>query len=130
VLIPFYKKNFKHKNNINKVKKVKPINNIYKALIFIVLTLLQWFIIVAYSFTYIRQGPSGFIAFFGLLALFISFTVVKILNKKNIKVKSTAFSDKNFDLKYDKLNKLSDLHKNGVLSDEEFQKQKDIILNS
>tara|TARA_B100001115_G_C15620767_1_gene297913 strand:+ start:228 stop:602 length:375 start_codon:yes stop_codon:yes gene_type:complete len=123
-------KKFPYKNNSNKVKKVKSINKIYKVLIFIALTLLQWFIIVAYSFTYIRQGPSGFIAFFSLLALFISFMVVKILSNKKVTIKTKHFSGNKFDLKYEHLNKLSELHKKGVLSDEEFQKEKDIILNS
>jgi hypothetical protein len=50
--------------------------------LFILFTSIQWFLIVAYSFTYIRQGPSGFIAFFGLLALLISYISVKKIIKK------------------------------------------------
>ena len=53
---------------------------VFSVIMYAFFTSIQWFLIVAYSFTYIRQGPSGFIAFFGTLALIISFLIVKKIN--------------------------------------------------
>ena len=53
-------------------------------ILFFVLWGIQITLIVGLSFQYIRVGPSGPIAFGGIIALFISYALVKKINKSNL----------------------------------------------
>ena len=53
----------------------------------VLLLLIFWFLqflpLIAFSFEYIRVGSSGLIAFGGIISLFISFYLIKKINKLN-----------------------------------------------
>ena len=61
-------------------------------LFFLIFWCLQLLPLVAFSFEYIRQGPSGLIAFGGIIALFTSYFLVKKINK--LKFWNNLFNEK------------------------------------
>ncbi|MDC1024775.1 hypothetical protein OAR04_02475 [Flavobacteriales bacterium] len=63
---------------------MKLLRYLVNTILFVVIFGLQLAVVVAFSFQYIRVGPSGFIAIGGLIALLISYALVKKINKSNL----------------------------------------------
>lgn len=81
-----FSENDSKKQKLSSNKLFRGLSNI---VLFILFTLIQWFFIIYFSFEYIRVGPSGFIAFFGTLALVISYVLVRKIGFKHPTKKNT-----------------------------------------
>jgi hypothetical protein len=63
---------------------MKLLRYLVNTILFIVIFGFQLAVVVAFSFQYIRVGPSGLIAIGGLIALLTSYKLVKKINKSNL----------------------------------------------
>jgi len=78
--------------------------------LFLIFYCLQFLPIVAFSFEYIRIGPSGLIAFGGIIALFTSYFLVKKINK--LKFWNNLFNEKEIIINID-----NKIYENNMIND-------------
>ena len=103
--------------------KNKKVRYLINTLLFILFYCVQIVPIIAYSWTYIRQGPSGLVAMASIICLFTSYFIVKLIRrpkKQNLTSGTINIADE--------LMKLNELKEKGILTEEEFTEQKKKLL--
>ena len=83
LIVTFIYKTFKSKNTSIRMMK-QLLRYLVNTILFIVLWGIQLFIVIGYSVAEVGVRPSGSIAIGGIVALIISFAIVKRINKSNL----------------------------------------------
>ena len=124
---------------------MKLLRYLVNTILFVIFFWLQLFIVIGYSIAEVGVRPSGPIAVGGIIALLISYALVKKINKSNLwsslfdenQIVEKKNETKKDIKKYKKsklsnlandLTKLGELKEKGLLTEEEFLEQKRNIL--